>query len=60
MRATDHDPGDALSVIRVIADAVWNADAGRPTMISAGDDTARQALQRWSLVLATDNRGALA
>ncbi|MGB2923124.1 MAG: HAD-IIA family hydrolase [Mycobacterium sp.] len=60
VRATDQDPGDALSVIRVIADAVWNADTGRPATISAGDDTARLALQRWSLVPAADGSGALA
>ncbi|CAA0121099.1 D,L-glycerol 3-phosphate phosphatase [Mycolicibacterium vanbaalenii] len=51
VRATDQDPGDALSVIRALADAVWNADADRrPMAISAADDTARQALQRWSLL----------
>ncbi|GAB3216850.1 HAD-IIA family hydrolase [Mycolicibacterium hippocampi] len=60
VRATDQDPGDALSVIRVIADAVWKADTGRPTTISAGDDTARLALQRWSLAPAADGSGALA
>ncbi len=50
VRATGEDTGDALSVVRVIAAAVWAADPDhRPTAISAGDETARQALRRWSL-----------
>ena len=45
------DPGDSLSVVRAIADAVWSAGIdGRSVTVSAGDDTAYQALQRWSLL----------
>jgi glycerol 3-phosphatase-2 len=48
--ATGADPGDDLSVVRAIAAAVWSADSGkRPSRIRAGDDTARLALERWSL-----------
>lgn len=51
VRATGRDTGDALSVVRAIAAVVWACGSGdRPSVISAGDDTARQALQRWSLV----------
>ena len=46
-----HDPGDGLAVVRAIAAAVWAADGQqRPTTLAAGDDAARQAMQRWSLV----------
>lgn len=49
--ATGADPGDDLSVVRATAAVVWSADPGeRPTLIRAGDDTARAALERWSLV----------
>ncbi|KUH70273.1 HAD family hydrolase [Mycolicibacterium novocastrense] len=51
VRSTGHDPGETLSVVRALADAVWNAGLdGRSVRITAGDDTARQALQRWSLL----------
>jgi glycerol-1-phosphatase len=47
----DDTAGDGLSVVRAVANAVW---AGRfdeqPVIIEAGDDTAHDALQRWSLV----------
>ena len=47
--ATGQDPGaDGLSVVRATARAVW--DAGTPRTVQAGDDTARAALQRWSLL----------
>ena len=50
VRATGADPGDDLSVVRVIAAAVWSADSGeQPSSIRAADDTARRALERWSL-----------
>jgi glycerol-1-phosphatase len=43
--------GDGLSIVRAVAAAVWDADSdGRPPRIEAGDDRARDALQRWSLV----------
>ncbi|OBK17779.1 HAD-IIA family hydrolase [Mycobacterium asiaticum] len=46
--ATDEDPTDELAVVRVVADAVWNASAD--VGIEAGDDPARDALKRWSLL----------
>ncbi|MCH9731874.1 MAG: HAD-IIA family hydrolase [Actinomycetia bacterium] len=53
VRSTGEDPGDALSVVRVIAAAVWAADVNPgPSAISAGDQVAQQALQRWSLLSA--------
>ena len=47
--ATGRDPGpDGLSVVRATARALWDAD--RPGLgVRAGDDTARAALQRWSV-----------
>ena len=43
--------GDGLSVVRAVASAVWAADFdGRSITIRAGDDTARNALQRCSLL----------
>ncbi|MGV0789338.1 HAD-IIA family hydrolase [Mycolicibacterium sp. XJ2] len=51
VHSTGDDPGDVLSVVRATADAVWNAGLdGRSVAIAAGDDTAQQALQRWSLL----------
>ncbi|MBV8789166.1 MAG: HAD hydrolase-like protein, partial [Mycobacterium sp.] len=48
------DDGDGLSIVRAVASAMWgrqNSDSdGRPARIEAGDDRARDALQRWSLV----------
>ena len=53
VRSTGKDPGDGLSVVRAIAAAVWAADGdGHPSTISAGDDMARQAVERWSGVSA--------
>ncbi|OBJ83156.1 HAD-IIA family hydrolase [Mycobacterium asiaticum] len=46
--ATDDDPADELAVVRVVAAAVWDAPAG--VGIEAGDDQARDALKRWSLL----------
>ncbi|HZA11109.1 HAD-IIA family hydrolase [Mycobacterium sp.] len=44
-----HD--DGLSVVRAVASAVWNANFdGQPFEIDAGDDAARGALERWSLL----------
>jgi glycerol 3-phosphatase-2 len=49
-RAAD-EPGDDLSVVRAVAHAIWTADLdGRSVTIRAGDDTANDALQRWSLL----------
>jgi glycerol 3-phosphatase-2 len=51
VQATGRDVGDPLSVVRATASAVWNANLnGRPLTLMAGDDTARQAMQRWSLL----------
>ena len=51
VQSTGRDPGDPLSVVRATASAVWNANLdGRPVTLLAGDDTARQAMQRWSLL----------
>jgi glycerol 3-phosphatase-2 len=50
VQSTGRDPGDPLSVVRATASAIWNANLnGRPVSLMAGDDTARQAMQRWSL-----------
>jgi glycerol-1-phosphatase len=47
----DDEPSDDLSIVRAVANAVWasKCDANAVT-IAAGDDTAHDALQRWSLV----------
>lgn len=46
--ATGADAGDPLSIVRAAAHAAWAAGAG--VTVQAGDDTARSALQRWSLL----------
>lgn len=46
------DDGDGLSIVRAVAAAVWDvadSDSGE-ARIEAGDDRARAALGRWSLV----------
>ena len=49
VHSTGDDPGaDGLSVVRAVADAVW--EIGHPVPVQAGDDTARAALERWSLL----------
>ena len=51
VQSTGRDPGDPLSVVRATASAVWNAHLdGRPVTLMAGDDTARRAMDRWSLL----------
>ncbi|MCW2623836.1 HAD-IIA family hydrolase [Mycobacterium sp.] len=51
VQSTGRDPGDPLSVVRATASAVWNAHLdGRPVILMAGDDTARRAMDRWSLL----------
>lgn len=54
--ATGEDAGaDGLSVVRAVARALWDAhDSGAPRAVLAGDDIARAALQRWSLLTAAD------
>jgi HAD superfamily hydrolase (TIGR01450 family) len=55
VHATGRELGDPLSVVRATASAVWNASLdGRPFTISAGDDTARQALEPWSVLTPAD------
>lgn len=46
--STGDDPGDALSVVRAVASAVWSAGIPRRPIVGA-DDVARQAVERWSL-----------
>lgn len=47
----EHDP---LTVARATASAIWNAGwTGRPPAVTAADDTARLALERWSLLRAS-------
>ena len=49
--STGRDPVEEISVVRATASAVWNAGLdGSAVTLRAGDDTARQALQRWSLL----------
>lgn len=52
VRSTGADPSDELSVVRALAHAVWAA--GRPVAVRASDDTARVALERWSLLTQAD------
>jgi hypothetical protein len=46
--------GDSLDVVRAAADAVWRSNLDEPVEITAADDTARDALERWSLVPGSD------
>jgi glycerol 3-phosphatase-2 len=53
----DRDPenkDDGLSIVRAVASAVWGAQGPdfpeRAVRVEAGDDRARDALRRWSLV----------
>jgi HAD superfamily hydrolase (TIGR01450 family) len=49
--ANGADEGDGLSVVRAVASAVWGAQGdGQLLRIEAGDDRARDALQRWALL----------
>lgn len=48
VRAGGADPGDPLSIVRATAHAAWAGDS--MVTVVAGDDTARAALQRWSLL----------
>lgn len=52
--ATDEISADLLSVVRATAAAVWSVADGRRVAIRAGDDTAREALARWSLLSDAD------
>lgn len=50
VHSTGADVGDELSVVRALAQAVWAADVNGGLAVDAADDTARAALQRWSLL----------
>jgi glycerol 3-phosphatase-2 len=51
VQSTGRDPGDPLAVVRATASAVWNGHLdARPVILMAGDDAARQAMERWSLL----------
>lgn len=54
--STGDDPGDdGLSVVRASARAVWDAGGHqRGLTLTAGDDVARAALERWSLLTGAD------
>ena len=55
VHSTGQDPQDPLTVVRATASAVWQAGLdGRPFAVIGGDDTAHQALDRWSLLRAPD------
>jgi len=55
VQSTGRDPGDPLSVVRATASAIWNAHFdGERIVLMAGDDTARQAMDRWSLLAPPD------
>jgi hypothetical protein len=55
VQSTGRDPGDPLSIVRATASAVWNANVdGRRLTLMAGDDAARQAMDRWSLLKASN------
>jgi glycerol-1-phosphatase len=51
VQANGSAPEDPLAIVRAMASAVWSTswDGGRPT-VAAGDETARQALERWALL----------
>ena len=55
---TGQDAQDALTVVRATARAIWDAGLdGRPFAVTGGDDTAHQALERWSLLRAVPSIG---
>jgi glycerol 3-phosphatase-2 len=50
---TGQDAQDPLTVVRATASAIWDAGMdGQPFAVTGGDDTAHQALERWSLLRA--------
>lgn len=52
--STDVVSDDPLSVVRATAAGVWSSADGRPVAVDAGDDVAREALARWSLLGGAD------
>lgn len=51
----DEADTDGLSIVRAVARAVWDADKPDRLAVRAGDETARNALQRWSLLADADS-----
>jgi glycerol-1-phosphatase len=50
VKTAAEDCSDGLSIVRAVAHAIWSSEAdGQTVEVEAGDDTARDALQRWSL-----------
>jgi HAD superfamily hydrolase (TIGR01450 family) len=48
---TGQETQDPLTVVRATANAIWSSGwNGGPPAVAAGDPTARQALERWSLL----------
>jgi hypothetical protein len=55
VHSTGQDAADPLSVVRATADAAWEAGLdGQELTLSAGDDAARQAMERSSLLTPAD------
>jgi glycerol-1-phosphatase len=53
VQSTGHPADDALAVVRATAAAMWSTGwSGQPPLLTAGDETARVALERWSLIVA--------
>lgn len=51
VHSTGRDSADPLSVVRATASAVWDARLDDSSFtVTAGDDTARRALEQWSLL----------
>jgi hypothetical protein len=51
VHSTGQDTQNSLTVVRATASAIWDAGFdGRPFAVTAGDDAAHQALERWSLL----------
>lgn len=54
---TGADPGDSLSVVRSTARAVWDAGIDSKSIaVTAGDEAAREAMERWSLLTPPDGQ----
>jgi hypothetical protein len=52
--ATGEKPGaDGLSIVRAVARTLWDS-GDRQLTLQAGDEIARSALQRWSLLTDPD------
>ncbi|HYO03146.1 MAG TPA: HAD-IIA family hydrolase [Mycobacterium sp.] len=55
VHSTGSDAEDSLSIVRAVASTVWGSSLdGVQFAILGGDDRAREALERWSLVSADD------